>query len=62
GIGGIVPGSSNAAVAIPDAVEDFADAVAQALSVLRTVGVDGPYSLLLSSAEYTKVSDASDHG
>ena len=57
GIGGIVPGSSNAAVAIPDAVEDFADAVAQALSVLRTVGVDGPYSLLLSSAEYTKVSE-----
>ena len=62
GIGGIVPGSSNAAVAIPDAVEDFADAVAQALSVLRTVGVDGPYSLLLSSAEYTKVSESTDHG
>ena len=62
GIGGIVPGSSNAAVAIPDAVEDFADAVAQALSVLRTVGVDGPYSLLLSSAEYTKVAESTDHG
>ena len=62
GIGGIVPGSSNAPVAIPDAVEDFADAVASALSSLRMAGVDGPYSLLLSSDEYTKVSEATNHG
>lgn len=26
------------------------------------MGVDGPYSLLLSSAEYTKVSESTDHG
>lgn len=62
GIGGIVPGSSNTPVAIPDAVEDFADSVAQALSGLRKAGVDGPYSLLLSSEEYTKVSESTDHG
>ncbi|MFP3395681.1 family 1 encapsulin nanocompartment shell protein [Brevibacterium sp. H602] len=62
GIGGIVPNSSNAAVTLPDAVEDYADAVAQALSGLRTAGVDGPYSLLLSEAEYTKVSESTDHG
>lgn len=62
GIGGIVPGSSNQPVALPAAVEDFADAVAQALGSLRKVGVDGPYSLLLSSDQYTKVSEATDHG
>lgn len=62
GIGGIVPGSSNQPVTLPDNVEDFADAVAQALGSLRKVGVDGPYSLLLSSEEYTKVSEATDHG
>ena len=36
--------------------------IAQALSQLRLVGVDGPYSVLLSADEYTAVAEARDYG
>ena len=62
GIGGLVPGSSNAQVPLPSDVAQVPDAVAQALSALRLAGVDGPYSLLLSADLYTAVSESTDHG
>lgn len=36
--------------------------ISEALSALRLAGVDGPYSMLLSTDAYTKVSEAFDHG
>jgi uncharacterized linocin/CFP29 family protein len=36
--------------------------VAEALGQLRSAGVDGPYSVVLSADAYTAVSETSDHG
>ena len=38
------------------------DALAQALSQLRLVGVNGPYSVVLGADAYTALSETSDHG
>jgi len=62
GIGGITPGASNAPLVLPTAVEDYPMAFAQAVGQLRSAGVDGPYSAVLSAEAYTAVSEASDHG
>jgi uncharacterized linocin/CFP29 family protein len=43
-------------------VRDYPDAVAQALSQLRLVGVNGPYSVLLGADEYTALAEIRDHG
>ena len=42
--------------------EAKAEAVAQALSQLRLVGVNGPYSVLLSADAYTVLAETSDNG
>ena len=47
---------------LPADVPDYPDAIAQALSQLRLVGVNGPYSVLLSADAYTALSETSDHG
>lgn len=62
GIGGIVPGTSNAPLILPAAVADYPMAFAQAAGQLRSAGVDGPYTAVLSAEAYTAVSEASDHG
>jgi uncharacterized linocin/CFP29 family protein len=62
GIGGIVPGASNPAVALPAEVADYPMAFAAAVGELRAAGVDGPYSAVLSADVYTTLSEASDHG
>jgi len=62
GIEGIRQGSSNPPVILPADVREYPAAIAQALSQLRVAGVDGPYSVLLSAAAYTEVSETSDHG
>jgi uncharacterized linocin/CFP29 family protein len=62
GIGGIVPGVSNAPLILPAAVADYPMAFAQAAGQLRAAGVDGPYTAVLSAEAYTAVSEASDHG
>jgi uncharacterized linocin/CFP29 family protein len=36
--------------------------VAQAVSQLRTAGVNGPYAVALSAGAYTQASETSDHG
>src|SRR6266581_1204236 len=62
GIDGIHQGSSNPPVTLPADVTEYPAAVATALSRLRGAGVDGPYSVALSAAAYTAVSETSDHG
>src|SRR6202012_3517251 len=61
-IQGIQQGTSNPIVALPADVRDYPDAVAHALSQLRLVGVNGPYSVLLGADEYTALAETRDHG
>lgn len=62
GIQGIREGTSNPIKSLPDDVRDYPDAVAQALSQLRLVGVNGPYSVAMGAHEYTKLVETRDHG
>ncbi len=59
---GIREGTSNPVVALPPDVRDYPDAVAHALSQLRLVGVNGPYSVAFGAAEYTALTETRDHG
>ena len=61
-IQGIREGTSNPLVDLPADVRDYPDAVAQALSQLRLVGVNGPYSVALGAGEYTALAETRDHG
>jgi uncharacterized linocin/CFP29 family protein len=61
-IQGIRQGTDNPIMALPADVRDYPDAVAQALSQLRLVGVNGPYSVLLGANEYTELAETRDHG
>jgi uncharacterized linocin/CFP29 family protein len=47
---------------LPADIRRYPDAIAQALSQLRLVGVDGPYSVLLSADAYTALAETSDNG
>src|ERR1700749_4437164 len=49
GIVGIRQGTSNPKPALPSDVRQYPDAIAQALSQLIPVGVNGPYSVLLGA-------------
>ena len=62
GIGGIRAGTSNPVLPLPADIRAYPDAIAQALSQLRLVGVNGPYSVLLGADAYTALSETSDHG
>ena len=62
GIQGARQGTSNPVMTLPADVRNYPDAIAQALSQLRLVGVNGPYSVLLSADAYTGLSETSDHG
>jgi uncharacterized linocin/CFP29 family protein len=61
-IQGIREGTSNPIMTLPADVRDYPDAVAQALSQLRLVGVNGPYSVLLGAKAYTALAETRDHG
>lgn len=61
-IQGIRERTSNPIEALPADVRAYPDAVAHALSQLRLVGVNGPYSVLLGAAEYTALAETRDHG
>ena len=61
-IQGIREGTSNPIETLPADVRDYPDAVAHALSQLRLVGVNGPYSVLLGADEYTARAETRDHG
>ena len=62
GIQGISQGTSNPIMTLPADVIHYPDAIAEALTQLRLVGVNGPYSVLLGANAYTALSEASDHG
>ena len=62
GIGGIRQGTSNPVMTLPAEVRAYPEVIARAVSQLRLVGVNGPYSVLLSSDAYTALSEMSDHG
>jgi uncharacterized linocin/CFP29 family protein len=61
-IGGIRPGTGNPPMTLPTDVREYPQAIAQALSRLRLVGVNGPYSVLLGADAYTALAETSDHG
>ncbi|MGA2550377.1 MAG: family 1 encapsulin nanocompartment shell protein [Burkholderiaceae bacterium] len=61
-ITGIRQGCSNPPMTLPNDVREFPDAIAQALSQLRLVGVNGPYQVLLGAAAYTSLAESSDNG
>jgi uncharacterized linocin/CFP29 family protein len=62
GIVGIRKGTSNPPMTLPADVREYPEAIAQALSRLRLVGVNGPYSVLLGADAYTALAETSDHG
>ncbi len=62
GIGGIRQGTSNPIKNLPADVREYPDAIAQCLSQLRLVGVNGPYAVLLGADAYTALAETSDHG
>jgi uncharacterized linocin/CFP29 family protein len=62
GISGLREGTSNPVLVLPDDVRAYPNVIAQALSQLRLVGVNGPYAVLLGADAYTALSETSDHG
>jgi len=62
GIEGVGKGTSNPVMALPADVRQYPDAISQALSRLRLVGVNGPYSVLLGADAYTGLAETSDQG
>lgn len=61
-IGGIRRGTSNPLMSLPQDARAYPKAITEAISQLRLVGVNGPYSLLLNAEAYTLVSETSDSG
>ena len=61
-IQGVREGTSNPIDTLPADIRDYPDAVAHALSQLRLVGVNGPYSVLLGANEYTALAETRDEG
>ena len=62
GIQGVRQATSNPIMTLPADVREYPEAIAQALSQLRLVGVNGPYSVLLGADAYTELAETSDHG
>jgi uncharacterized linocin/CFP29 family protein len=62
GIIGVRQGTSNPQKSLPSDVRKYPEAFAEALSQLRLVGVNGPYSILLSADAYTELAETSDYG
>jgi uncharacterized linocin/CFP29 family protein len=61
-IQGVREGTSNPIETLPADVREYPDAIARALSQLRLMGVNGPYSVLLGAGEYTALAETRDHG
>jgi uncharacterized linocin/CFP29 family protein len=62
GIEGIRQGTNIPKITLPEDVRMYPDTIAQALSQLRLMGVNGPYSVLLDADIYTALEETSDHG
>ena len=61
-IEGIRSASNNPTRTLPADARAYPQAISEAISQLRLVGVNGPYSVLLSADAYTMVSETSDSG
>ncbi len=59
---GIRQATSNPIAGLPDDPRAYPTAIAEAISQLRLVGVNGPYRAVLSADAYTAVSETSDYG
>lgn len=57
GMRGIIQASSNETITVPENITEFPNAVAQALTQLRLVGVEGPYMLAVSAELYTAIAE-----
>ncbi|HTZ46484.1 MAG TPA: family 1 encapsulin nanocompartment shell protein [Verrucomicrobiae bacterium] len=62
GIEGLRQGTSNPKMSLPADVREYPDVIAQGLSQLRLVGVNGPYAVLLGAEACTTLAETSDHG
>jgi uncharacterized linocin/CFP29 family protein len=62
GITGIRQKTSNPIVTLPADVRSYPQAIAEALTQLRLVGVNGPYAAVFGAVAYTALSETSDHG
>src|ERR1700688_564327 len=62
GIVGIRKGTSNPTLTLPADVREYPEVIAQAMSQLRLVAVNGPYSVLLGAEADTALAETSDHG
>jgi uncharacterized linocin/CFP29 family protein len=62
GIHGIRQGTSNPLIPLPSDAIHYPDVIAEALSQLRLVGVNGPYSVVMGADAFTALSESSDHG
>jgi len=62
GITGIVPGADNSGLPLPPELTEYPAAIAAAVEELRSAGVDGPYTAVLSADVYTALGQASSHG
>jgi uncharacterized linocin/CFP29 family protein len=62
GIEGIRQGTSNPIVSLPADARSYPEAIAEALSQLRLVGVNGPYAVVFGADAYTALAETSDHG
>lgn len=62
GVRGIIPSSSNPVIKLGEGNDALPEAVAEAITQLRMVGVQGPYGLMLSPALYTLAGGGSDDG
>ncbi len=62
GIEGIRKKTSHPIMTLPADARQYPEAIAQGLSRLRLVGVNGPYSVLLGADAYTSLAETSDHG
>jgi uncharacterized linocin/CFP29 family protein len=61
-IEGIRQGTSNPVATLPTDARNYPDAIAEALTQLRLVGVNGPYRVVLGADAYTAVSEGRDYG
>ena len=59
---GIIASSSNPTIALGDGPDALTEAVAEAITQLRMVGVQGPYGLMLSPDLYTLAGGGADEG
>jgi uncharacterized linocin/CFP29 family protein len=62
GIVGMREATSNPKMPLPSDVRQYPDAIAQGMSQLRLVGVNGPYQVLLGAEAYTALAETSDQG